>query len=434
MNFTLALAALTAALPLYLLRFSVPVPGLGRLPTTALEVLLLGVFAIWLWQRGRRAEAWRPLRPWLGPLALFLGAAAVSALVSPDWRAALGLLRAYFVEPVLFFAMLLDVMSTEAAPRGWLARFRRVTKESDTLRVSDTLVASLAALTVLLGVIAVFQKFTGFGIPNPTWAAEATRRVTAFYGYPNAIGLFVAPLVVLFAARAWHTAMAAGRDVRRACRTAALPAAAALAGAVAAALAVSQGAMLGMGCGLFAYGLTQRRLRLPALAVAAVGLAAVLAVPAARTEAVALVTLSDDSGSVRQGIWRETAAMLADRPVFGAGLSGYQANFAPYHDIRGVEIFMYPHSWPLNFWSETGLAGLAAFVWIIVVFFRMALRRVIDSGFRRNDGCSWLPLAAVCAMLALLIHGLVNVPYFKNDLAILFWIIVALGVAGRTAE
>ncbi len=31
-------------------------------------------------------------------------------------------------------------------------------------------------------------------------------------------------------------------------------------------------------------------------------------------------------------------------------------------------------------------------------------------------------------MTALLIHGLVDVPYFKNDLAMLFWIIYALGL------
>jgi len=31
-------------------------------------------------------------------------------------------------------------------------------------------------------------------------------------------------------------------------------------------------------------------------------------------------------------------------------------------------------------------------------------------------------------MVVVLIHGLVDVPYFKNDLAILFWIVYALGM------
>lgn len=37
-----------------------------------------------------------------------------------------------------------------------------------------------------------------------------------------------------------------------------------------------------------------------------------------------------------------------------------------------------------------------------------------------------LTLASTCAMIALLVYGLVDVPYFKNDLAILFWIIVGI--------
>ncbi|MBU1180368.1 hypothetical protein KJ885_05475, partial [Patescibacteria group bacterium] len=35
-------------------------------------------------------------------------------------------------------------------------------------------------------------------------------------------------------------------------------------------------------------------------------------------------------------------------------------------------------------------------------------------------------ITAICAMSALLIHGLVDVPYFKNDLSILFWIIFSM--------
>ena len=38
-------------------------------------------------------------------------------------------------------------------------------------------------------------------------------------------------------------------------------------------------------------------------------------------------------------------------------------------------------------------------------------------------------LGAMASMAALLVHGLVDVPYFKNDLALLFWIIYALGLA-----
>jgi len=32
-------------------------------------------------------------------------------------------------------------------------------------------------------------------------------------------------------------------------------------------------------------------------------------------------------------------------------------------------------------------------------------------------------------MIVLLVHGLVDTPYFKNDLSVLFWLIIGLGIA-----
>jgi O-antigen ligase len=395
-NLRLALAAFCGLLPLYLWRGTLAVPGLGNVPTTALELMLAALFGVWLWRRGRTHAAWNPWLAWWKPLALFALAGAVSVLVAADWRAGLGLFRAYIAEPILFFAVFLDLVRTRDEAR----------------RVMQ----ALSVTVIIVGVTAVWQKITGDGIPNPYWQAAATRRVTAFYGFPNAIGLFVAPLVVLLFGEAWEMLAA------RRWQAAFLPALAALLGVLAAVFAVSQGAMLGMAVGLFLLGLTRPRLRLPTLTVAAIVLIAILAVPTARHKAVELMTLADDSGSVRRVIWSETLTMLADRPIFGAGLSGYQEALAPYHDAkRGIEIYMYPHSWPLNFWTEMGLAGLAAFVWIIIRFARRSW-----TAFRK--GGSPLAAAALCAMAALLVHGLVDAPYFKNDLALLFWIIVGVGM------
>lgn len=390
------LAAALGLLPLYLWRASLPAPGFA-LPTTALELVVLAVVAVWLWKRGRQREAWEPVAAWFGPVAFLLLATLVATLVAPDLRAALGLLRAYFLEPLLLFAVMLDTWRTERDARPALA--------------------ALAVTVIVIGAVAVYQKITGYGIPNPSWQAAETRRITAFYGFPNAVGLFVAPLVVLLFGQAWHSVR------RRLYRAAFLPALAAALGVLAAVFAVSQGAMLGMGVGLFLLGVTDRRLRLPALVVAALGLVAVLALTPLRHEAAELMTLADDSGSVRRIVWDDTVRMLADRPVFGNGLSGYQATVAPYHEAPGIEIFMYPHSLLLNFWTELGLLGAAAFLWIVARFGRRAVRAWREHGL-------WPTGAATCAMAALLVHGLVDVPYFKNDLAILFWLVVALGTIG----
>ena len=127
----------------------------------------------------------------------------------------------------------------------------------------------------------------------------------------------------------------------------------------------------------------------------------------------------DSSSSVRVIIWNETADMLADHPVFGGGLSGYPTAIAPYHEAKHIEIFQHPHNFVLNFWTETGPAG--------------PNRHHLDFGdFFLQRHClseeiqSWLPLGLIAAMTCLLVHGLVDVPYFKNDLAFQFWVLLGM--------
>ena len=37
-----------------------------------------------------------------------------------------------------------------------------------------------------------------------------------------------------------------------------------------------------------------------------------------------------------------------------------------------------------------------------------------------------LSTVLMASMIALLVHGLVDVPYFKNDLAVLFWLLIGM--------
>src|SRR5690606_23613524 len=90
------------------------------------------------------------------------------------------------------------------------------------------------------------------------------------------------------------------------------------------------------------------------------------------------------------------------------------------HEAAHIEVFQYPHSLLLNFWSETGLLGVAGFLLVVFAFAAVAWLVI------RAHPDEWLPPAVIAAMIALLVHGLVDVPYFKNDLAMLFWIIVGL--------
>jgi O-antigen ligase len=159
--------------------------------------------------------------------------------------------------------------------------------------------------------------------------------------------------------------------------------------------------------------LFDKRWKKPAIALAVIAALVIGVVPQIREPFVKLVTFQDWSGRVRVWMWDETLQMLRDRPLTGAGMGGYPTVVAPYHGHSFIEIFQYPHNILLNFWSETGLLGLIAFGWIIITWIkkgRMTMR----------------PYTAYAVLIAILVHGLVDVPYFKNDLAIVFWLLVFL--------
>ena len=142
------------------------------------------------------------------------------------------------------------------------------------------------------------------------------------------------------------------------------------------------------------------------------------------------------------------------RFIFGTGLSGYQENVAIYHQEgiffnherdadfrrkivwedgdykakhwRPVEIYMYPHNIFLNFWTELGLAGMVLFIWIIGKAMHLSLKI-----YEQKSVYKGIALGLIGAMVAIFVHGLVDVPYFKNDLAVVFWVLLAvLGALG----
>lgn len=375
----LILSLLPLVLPAYVVRFHV-----GPFPTTLLEISVAMFLAAWTYARGTRgwSDARRLLhaRGWAWPISLWLIAGAVGVIVAADHVAALGLWRAYFLEPALVFAMLTDLVRDDAEKK---------------LLLRSTVVALVA-----LAAWAVVQATTGYGIPSPWNAPPAGIRATGPFPYPNALALFAVPAAALCA----FLAINHHKHLLR-------PHLAWLgfgSGILAAVLAKSDGGLIALGAAAFIALMLRKTLRRPALAVAVLALIVALSIPTTRAIVTDQIFFREWSGKVRLVIWKETRAMLTDHPIFGAGLGGYRDGITPYHAATWMEIFQYPHNILLNLWSETGLIGTAAFAWILWRWWK-------------RGGTMALPV-----MAAILVHGLVDVPYFKNDLAVMFWILVAV--------
>jgi O-antigen ligase len=390
---TLSLAAVTCALmPWYTIRWHY-----GPFPTTLLETAILVTLAL------LAVEAWRQgLMPaWRSPLApaalLFIVAGAISVLVAPDHRAAVGLYRAYILEPIAFFYVLSSVV------RGW----------------TD---ARLILLGLAISGVAV-------SVPNAYVVLQAIRHHSlnlagappvAIYQTPNAVALFLVPLIAVASAIVVFAPTNRERWVSGLFLVLALPAAL---------LTFSRGgyvALLVIG-GLLAVSHRSRRWLVPALVVIAVAFSRIPAV-ASRIGHQLNPTDPNNSLDQRVRLWKATLRMLQDHPLFGTGLSGFSRTINPYRNVSGyTDQLIYPHNILLNFWTETGLLGLAAFVWILVQAGRLAWR-----GWRAGSP-AWRPLqlGVLLALVGMVMHGLVDVPYFKNDLSLEFWVLLGLSWAGH---
>lgn len=400
-----ALTLLVAILPVYGIRLSV-----FGIPTTALELAIWGVAVGWYahqWKAHgaphvrylKRALApANPFSPYLWPILLWLMAASASTLYSPNPVAAIGIWKAYFVEPLMVFVMVVLTFRNREE-RVWL-------------------LWALGGTALAMSALAWYQFFTGTLLPEP-WATNRPLRVTSWYSYPNAVGLFLGPVVAMYFA--W---LLSKTCLRRFTMMQAIRFPVFVLGFWAIVFAVSKGALVGVIAGCFVSAFFNFRRQWKIVAAVGVGLAVVvLVVTPLRTRLLDEFLLQSPSGAIRKVVWQETVALLKDQPLAGAGLAGYQMALEPYHNPwhkevspYALEIFLYPHNVVLNTWVEVGLGGLLAFVWLLVAFFREVWRR---------RETFFAPIAAA-GMVALLVHGLVDVPYFKNDLAVLFWIIMAL--------
>ncbi len=371
--------AVAALLPTYLIRFHI-----GPFPTTVLEIVLLAGIAAMIGQLthpalsyNKRGGAFDRIREnkllALGSALLFL-ATVTGIIVAPDRRAALGIAKAFFWEPMAL---------------AWLMIAAQPDKEKIRRAALGGLGAS-AAVVIVYGLIQyVFPPL----IPA-TWTAE--RRITSVFDFPNAAALYLAPLVPFFLSVPFGAILALG----------------ALATVI---LAKSAGGLIAVAAALFCLGIAKKRTRPATLAAAALAVVIVALAP----QAIGLreqILMRDWSGRVHQIGWKESLAMLRDRPLFGAGLDGFKMVVAPYHHAQGVEIFQYPHNFFLAAWSELGLLGLIGFGCALAWFARRIY--VLRSNF--------YALCLGTAMIAILVHGLVDVPYFKNDLAMMFWLFIVL--------
>jgi O-antigen ligase len=194
--------------------------------------------------------------------------------------------------------------------------------------------------------------------------------------------------------------------------------------AAALALTLSRGAYFAIAV-LAVVAIATSRARLWLAAGTVVAALALLQVPFVARRFAGQFNLFDSQTTIRGrlSIFTDTLTMLRDHPIFGDGLGGYHYLF------RGTILEIYPHDVWLTFWVEVGLLGMVAFA---VIFFGLLFRGW--RAYSRAGGFYRALLWGASGSLVLWgVHGLVDSPYWKNDMSIEFWILAALQVVAIRA-
>jgi len=413
MKITQVLASITlAALPLYIVRCKDFSWCSSPIPFTFLELLVLATFSAWfIWKTSQVRKGiissqslFRGLTgPCFWPLATFLIFATVSVFISPESRAAAGIWKAYFIEPALLFIVVADITAIKKSP-AWVF-------------------PPLLFSGLWISVLAIWQAATGTNQFAPYAIAQS--RVSSIYSTPNALGLYLGPLTLL----ALGCLVELYRQKKVSLKKFGLPLYLAFCVAafiLAIYLSKSRGAILGISVSLLVFVLLafyrnnrdffRKLLRLAFLfAVACLFILNIFVFIRIDSFVAAYKPAQQDSIQARFCIWQATRNLLADRPVTGVGLAAYQKIYPSYATCYS-EAHLYPHNILLNFWTEMGFFGMVAFLWICFVSFKILER------FLKN----FIAVGLFSALVYIFVHGLVDVPYFKNDLAVEFWVFLAM--------
>lgn len=379
-------------LPVYLLK-------IGHWPATLLELLLWVFFLCWAVKKSRAVDGFRnfirSLYDFFGPaylvgVVLIIVGTVIGAVLSVDWRIGAGIWKSWIIEPVIFSLILSDVVKNR--------------QEMKCLITGFCLAVVTAAVAGLIYKISGRLTFDG--------------RLTGWYLSPNHLAMFLAPGLIL---TIWQIT-AAGKKIIRA-----LWFGAAAAVAAALYLTFSYGAWLGTGAAaMLVLFYRWRDLAKETKIIIGLALAAVfLLVVAGEYGGEKFFDLWRDNRSSWQSrmmIWRSAVKILADNWIWGIGPGLFQAYYLEYQRFFAVSYLEWaapqPHNLFLAWWLAGGLMGVAGFAILTAVYFKI---------FFLAEQKQPLAIFLAAVFVYILVHGLADTPYWKNDLALVFWFIAFLG-------
>lgn len=389
-NFYHSLFLFLLFLPSYLIRLKI-----FDIPTTLLEIMLAIIFVNWILKYKniffiKLKTFYKSNTIFFLGIILFILSSTLAIFISSNFKSALGEWKAFYIEPVIFFIILFTSQKTK--------------------KDLENLFFALILSGFITSLLAIYQHFTGFMVPYSFWENHETYRVTAWYGFPNAVGHFLAPLfpisIYLLISNFKKN------NFKLIISLLFIPLS-----FLAVYFAKSTGAIIGILASIFLLLFFYKKTRLFTIIFSAISLIIFIFIPM-NNPIKKEILFQDRSGQIRLNMWDETWEFLKTEPISGAGLASYKEKIIPFHgQVNGenIEIFHHPHNIFLTMWVNLGIFGLTSFIIINLYCFYKSFKE-------KNI----LKFFAFSTLSCFLVMGLVDSPYIKNDLAIVYWFLISL--------
>ncbi len=414
MQYLLALTILL--IPTYTIRFGAF--GLH------LNLLMLWIIALWLIFAG--FLFWKGL--WnkflfsfkripalmLGLILAFFLSGIVSFFINGHSNVKLGQFIVLFLQPISLFFISHFIL--EQTPKA-----------------KNLLLNAIYLLLAIAGAYAFFQYFTLIGLPKIYWGNSIEpKRATSFFSHPNFYSLFSAPLLALLIPDAIANFKLKILNFKSIFW---------IIGATGLLLSMSRAGWLGLLVATIVYLIVaaDKRTRLAFLGLAIIATISVFSIANLRYRII-LPFLGEKSSISRISLWETGWKGIKESPILGMGLTGFSQNWKKLNTDPNLDTHNFPHNIFLNFWVETGLLGLISFIIIIAIFIYHGLRHPVIPDAKKGNpkSSSWamnqiqddkiIKFGIALFLIALLTQGLIDNPYFKNDLAMVFWLVLSMGL------
>src|SRR5258708_18638888 len=122
--------------------------------------------------------------------------------------------------------------------------------------------------------------------------------------------------------------------------------------------------------------------------------------------------------------------MAADHPLLGVGPDNFRWLYGKYLGLDRWDSDIHSNNLYLEWLADTGIIGLAAFLWLSATILRMTWQGLLHEA---NSTLRLWQLALLASLSIWYVHGLVDYFFEFTAPSIAFWLIVGLA-ASRSAQ